>query len=461
MNNFFLDYCKRKLASNGFKELVETENWSLQNKGKYFFTRNNTTIVAFTIGANYHPNTTGFKIIGAHTDSPCLRLSPISKLSTQNFNQACVQLYGGGLWHTWFDRDLTLAGRIIHKDAKGHYDSTLWRAKKALVRIPNLAIHLTTDRAKFEPNNESHLRPIFSTQVYENLDKPEEPKTEIKEKKDEGTQSSSIVNKHYKGLLDLITNDTGIEAKDIIDLDFVFADSQPAALLGIYDEFISSPRLDNLFSSYNALNAIIVPESVSESFVNVICLFDHEEIGSESAQGAASNLLLQNLKRIYGVMEREHFGEKSKEIHPDSFEKAVQNSFFISADMAHSIHPNYSEKHQQNHQPKINQGIVLKINANQRYATDGVSGGIIRILADMAKIPIQDFVVKNDSPCGSTIGPIVSAKTGIKTVDIGAPQLSMHSIREICGVLDAYYYDRLFKEFFSSYEKIDQKLLSK
>jgi len=373
-----------------------------------------------------------------------------------------VQLYGGGLWHTWFDRDLTLAGRIIYKDAKGAYDSQLWHAKKPLVRIPNLAIHLTTDRTKFEPNNESHLRPIFSTQAYEKLLGNEgEIKEEIKEKKgeEEVQQQSSVVNKHYRGLLDLISKDTGVDPTTIIDLDLVFCDTQPASFIGLYDEFISSPRLDNLFSSFNALNAIISAEGSAESaFVNFICLFDHEEVGSESAQGAASNLLLQNLKRIFNVMETEH---KEKDLHPDAFEKAMQKSFFISADMAHSLHPNYTEKHQVNHQPKINQGVVLKTNANQRYATDGVSGGIMRIIADLAKVPLQDFVVRCDSACGSTIGPIVSAKTGIKTADIGAPQLSMHSIREMCGVLDAYYYDKLFREFFLSYEKIDQKLLSK
>lgn len=364
------------------------------------------------------------------------------------------------MWHTWFDRDLTLAGRIVYRDAKGIYDSKLWNAKKPLVRIPNLAIHLTTDRTKFEPNNESHLRPIFSTQTYEKLigEEPESKIEEIKEKKgEELLQQSSVANKHYRGLLNLISKDTGVDVHSIIDLDLVFADTQPATFIGLYDEFISAPRIDNLFSSFNALNSIISPEASSESSsVNLICLFDHEEVGSESAQGAASNLLLQNLQRIFSLL-----AASEKDVHPDAFETAIQKSFFISADMAHSLHPNYTDKHQTNHQPKINQGVVIKTNANQRYATDGVSGAIIRILADLAKIPVQDFAVKNDSPCGSTIGPIVAAKTGIKTVDIGSPQLSMHSIRELCGVLDAYYYDKLFKEFFLSYEKIDQKLLSK
>jgi len=304
------------------------------------------------------------------------------------------------------------------------------------------------------------LRPIFSTQTYEKLVESENKTEEIKEKKVEGEhQNTSVANKHYRGLLELISKDTGVEINSIIDLDLVFADVQPATFLGLHDEFISSSRLDNLFSSFNALNSIISSEASSETaFVNLVCLFDHEEVGSESAQGAASNLLLQNLKRIFVILEKAH---NEKDILPDSFETAVQRSFFISADMAHSLHPNYTDKHQSNHQPKINQGVVVKTNVNQRYATDGVSGGIIRIIADLAKVPLQDFAIRNDSPCGTTIGPIIAAKTGIKTVDIGAPQLSMHSIREICGVLDAYYYDKLFKEFFQSYDKIDQKLLSK
>lgn len=204
--------------------------------------------------------------------------------------------------------------------------------------------------------------------------------------------------------------------------------------MGLNEEYISSPRLDNLFSSFAALRAILSEESQSKdsSFINMVCLFDHEECGSESSQGAGSYLLLQNIDRIYHLLA---IGDGVKS---DSYHKALTNSFIISADMAHSVHPNYSDKHQQNHKVQINHGIVLKINHNQRYTTDGVSAGILRVIADKVEVPLQDFIVKNDSPCGSTIGPIISSKTGIKAVDIGAPQLGMHSIRETCGVLDAY-----------------------
>ncbi|KAM3129640.1 hypothetical protein pb186bvf_018251 [Paramecium bursaria] len=437
-----VELSKQRLLNSGFQELNENDNWKLQKGGKYYFTRNLTTIVAFVVGPDYDQNNTGFSIIGAHTDSPCLRLAPVSKLEANGFQQTCVSTYGGGLWHTWFDRELTLAGRIIHKQ-ENQYKSSLFHYPNPLLKIPNLAIHLTTDRNSFSPNTETNLRPIFSQDSYATL---------TGEAKIEQQQPTSFEKKHYSKLLNLIEQETGIKSSDIIDLDFYFADCQPAQLFGLNQEFISSPRIDNLFSSFFALLALASPEvNQSGSFIKLVCLHDHEECGSQSAQGADSTLLSTNLRRIYDVL--------STNPHVDSFYKALQRSFAISADMAHSIHPNYSDKHQQNHRVKMNEGIVIKVNHNQRYATDGVSSSIIRVLADQAQVPIQDFIVKNDSPCGTTIGPILSSQTGIKTIDVGCGQWGMHSIRETAGVADTYYLERLFVEFFKSYETLDHKLL--
>lgn len=448
-----VDFSKKKLLSKGFVELQENKNWEISVGGKYFMTRNNSSIVAFTIGSKFDTKKAGFKILGAHTDSPCLRLAPVTKASSQSFQQLCVTTYGGGLWHTWFDRELSLAGKVVIKNGKtGVHESRLFNVKRPLIKIPNLAIHLTPpeNRGKFEFNKESHLRPILCSEIYEKLLSGSEAPAE--KKNEEG-----IFKKHNAGLINLIRKEASLEEDDvIIDLDGYLFDSNPANLFGLNEEFISSARIDNLFSSYNALNAIIESGDVfskENTFVDVISLFDHEECGSVSFQGADSAFLVENLKRIFNLL-------ASKEQKPDDLEAAMQRSFIISADMSHAIHPNYSEKHQQNHQVKMNAGIVIKTNNDQRYATDVVSASLIRILAEKNEVPIQDFIVKNDSPCGSTIGPMISAKTGIKTVDIGAPQLSMHSVRETAGILDTVYYDRLFKGFFKDFEKIDHSLLN-
>ena len=449
-----VDFSRKKLLFKGFLELHENQNWELKVGGKYFLTRNNSSILAFTVGHKFELEKTGFKIIGAHTDSPCLRLAPISKASNQGFQQLCVTTYGGGLWHTWFDRELSIAGKMIVKDAKTQiYESRLFHIKRPLIKIPNLAIHLvpSESRGKFEFNKESHLRPIISSEIYEKLLTQQVP---LNEKKSE--DAPIFGKKHYEGLLKLIMKEGELENTDsIVDLDGYLFDANPATLFGLNEEFISSARIDNLFSSFVALNAILESGetfSKENGFINLVSLFDHEEVGSVSFQGADSHFLFENLKRIFTLL-------SLKETKPDNFEKAMQNSFIISADMAHSIHPNYSEKHQQNHQVKLNAGIVIKTNNDQRYATDVVSASLIRIIAEKNEVPIQDFIVRNDSPCGSTIGPMISAKTGIKTVDIGAPQLSMHSVRETAGVLDILYYDRLFKGFFKDYEGINHTLL--
>ncbi|EAR90190.1 aspartyl aminopeptidase (macronuclear) [Tetrahymena thermophila SB210] len=443
---------KERLEKVGFTQLHEGQNWKLVPGGKYYLIRSNSTLLAFTVGKKFDANNTGFKIIGAHTDSPCLRLAPLSQATNQNFRQTCVCTYGGGLWHTWFDRDLVLAGRVVYKTAEGEFKTTLYNSERPILKIPNLAIHLTPqdERGKFAPNTETHLKPVLSSEVYEKLSN-----TVVSQ---DAVQNAPLKNNHYAGLLLDISKKTGIPVDNIIDLDLCFADSQPATVVGINEEFISSPRLDNLFSSWAALVALTKPEVNQEiensSYINVICLFDHEECGSESFQGAGSTLLLQTIDRVFKLL-----SATQANVDVDSLHKTYINSFFVSADMAHSIHPNYPEKHKENHRIKINEGIGLKINHNQRYTTDSVSASLIKSVASKAQIPIQEFVVKNDSPCGSTIGPIVSPNTGIKACDIGAPQWGMHSIRETCGVVDSYYYVELMSAFFLHYETIAPTLL--
>lgn len=447
-----VDNCRKKLLSKGFKEIHEDNNWELAIGGKYFVTRNNSSLVAFTVGIKFNTNKTGFKIIASHSDVPCLRLPPVSKMENhQGFNQIAVSTYGGSLWHSWFDRDLTIAGRIIFKNSKNStIDSRLFHIKRPLFKIPNLAIHLgpAESRGKFEFNKETHLKPIISSTIFEKLfNDPEE-----KQKNYQGP----LEHKHNKQLLSLIREEAQLNEKDkILDLDGFIFDSKQGNFFGMNEEFISSSRIDNLLSTFTALNALIKSGneySKDNAFIDVVCFFDHEECGSVSSTGADSTYLLEILRRIFTVL-------GGKYLKSDDFEKALHHSFIISSDMSHSMNPNYSEKYQQNHKVKFNLGVVLKTNFDQRNSTDGISTSLIREIGEMNDVPIQDFIVKNDAPVRVTIGPILSSKTGIRSVDIGTPQLSMHSIRESAGVLDVLFYDKILKGFFKDFEKIKHNLL--
>jgi aspartyl aminopeptidase len=294
---------------------------------------------------------------------------------------------------------------------------------------------------KFSPNKETHLLPILATVVQEQLfSKMNDLK--IKEKK-EG-ESEKQVDKHHSLLIDIVCRELNCAPVDINDLELVLCDTQPAVIGGALDEFIFGPRLDNQVGSYCSIEGLIqscrnVEDIESETGVRMAAIYDHEEVGSESATGAASALTEQIMRRLC----------ESK-----SFELAMSRSFLISADQAHAVHPNYSDLHEENHRPSMHGGVVLKYNGNQRYATNCVSAGILREAARLANVPIQDFMVKNDMGCGSTIGPIMSAKLGLTTVDIGAPQLSMHSIRETGSVPSITHLTNLIGSFMRNYSQI-------
>lgn len=365
-----VNHCRERLLKGGFQEIREIDAWTLAAGKGYFFTRNNSTIVAFTIGAKAaEEGVSMFKIIGCHTDSPVLKLAPVSKAADRaGFQQLGVQLYGGGLWHTWFDRDLTLAGKIIIKDsATGALSTKYWRCRDPILKVPNLAIHLTDRSGTFEPNKESHTKPVLATSVVDQL---------FGSTSASGDDTYLCEEKHYRALLTRIGGDLGIDAHSIVDFELNVVDSQPAQLVGLYKEFVSSPRLDNLGSSLVALDAILDASSTPDSAeVSMIMLFDHEEVGSQSAQGADSNMAVEATTRIYEALASQQPAKKG-----DYF-RAIRQSFLVSADMAHGLHPNYQEKHQAQHAPRIHQGIALKTNANQRYMTDIVGATIISAVA--------------------------------------------------------------------------------
>lgn len=293
----------------------------------------------------------------------------------------------------------------------------------------------------FGPNKETHLQPVIATAVQEELNTGAKPAND-----DAATDEKPQSQKHHAALVDLLCSELKVKPEQLMDFELCLADTQPAAIGGAYEEFIFAPRLDNLFNAYGAMQGLILScqnESLQqETNIRMISLFDNEEVGSQSAQGAESMLQEHILRRLSAG------GSQT------AFEEAIPKSLMLSADQAHAVHPNYGEKHDENHRPLLHKGIVIKMNANQRYATTAITTTILREVAKMANVPLQDFVVKNDSPCGSTIGPIMSARLGMPTVDLGGPQLSMHSIREMCCTSSVKQIVDLSKSFFENYPQV-------
>lgn len=379
---------KAILTKAGYTEISERSVWDGQLKrgGKHFLTRNGSSIVAFGIGGKWEPGN-GISIIGAHTDSPCLRVKPVSKRSARGYMQVGVETYGGGLWHTWFDRDLSLAGRVIVKDkATGKFVPKLVHIKKPLLRIPTLAIHLNRGSAdKFEFNKETELFPILGL-VEKELNGTAAAKDEKPKEEGEFNPFDAINVRHEKSLMDVIAADAKVNVEDIEDFELVLYDTQPSTLGGLNDEFVFSPRHDNLNSSFTSIQALAEASTLdNEEGIRIAALFDHEEIGSQSAQGADSNLMLAILTRLASTAFE---GASLKPTASSPFE-TFSKSFLISADMAHAIHPNYSAKHEAVHAPAINAGPVIKINANQRYATNSPGIVLLKTVAKAARVPLQ------------------------------------------------------------------------
>ncbi|KAI1821790.1 aspartyl aminopeptidase-like protein [Xylaria intraflava] len=468
-----------RLEKAGFTPIKERDNWTstLKPGGKYYLTRNGSTIVAFAIGAQWKPGNP-IAMLGAHTDSPCLRVKPVSKKSSVGFMQVGVETYGGGIWHSWFDRDLSLAGRVLVKDEKGNFVQRLVKIDRPIIRIPTLAIHL--DRSpEFNPNKENELYPIAGMVAAELNRTGQSDQTKASETAGDAEETfqplKSMADRHHPYIMELIAEHAGARVEDVVDFEIVLYDVQKSCLGGLNEEFIYSARLDNLNMTYCSVMGLI--ESVNkssldtETSIRLITCFDHEEIGSTSAQGANSDLLPAVVRRLSILAGNGRYGDSTSDkswehisSDPDidlttAFEQTMAVSFLVSADMAHSVNPNYVGKYESNHQPEINKGTVIKINANQRYATNSPGIVLLQEMARRAGVPLQLFVVRNDSPCGSTIGPMLSAKLGVRTLDLGNPQLSMHSIRETGGTYDIEHAIKLFESYLSHYSELEPKVL--
>lgn len=421
-------------------------------------------------------------MIGAHTDSPCLRIKPVSKRQSDGFLQVACETYGGGLWHTWFDRDLSIAGRAMVQTREGKIEQRLVKVERPILRIPTLAIHL--DRQEnFQFNKETQLFPIAGLVAAElnRQGKTEVSKEEQAESKDGPFEPlAPPTTRHHSYLVDIIAEEAGAEPADVLDFEMVLYDTQKSAIGGLNNELIFSPRLDNLMMTYCSVEGLIKSLSSSSALdsdatIRLVACFDHEEIGSQTAQGADSNLLPAVIRRLSVLPASESNSDRSYDkVDADTataYEQTLSTSFLISADMAHSVHPNYPAKYESQHRPEMNKGTVIKINANARYATNSPGIVLLQEAARRAKpassspsstkagVPLQLFVVRNDSSCGSTIGPMLSAAMGARTLDLGNPQLSMHSIRETGGAHDVEHAINLFDSFFENFEELEKKII--
>ncbi|MFQ5515253.1 MAG: M18 family aminopeptidase [Myxococcota bacterium] len=405
----------RRLEAVGYRALSEAEAWSLSPGDRRHVVRGEGSLIAFEVGRE-SPVQGGFRVIGAHTDSPNLRLKPRPDVTATGYRQLAVEPYGGLLLHTWLDRDLSLAGCVSVR-AEGGPRTLLIDFERPLLRVPNLAIHLYRELREegLKLDLQKHSVPVLGLE-----DAP--PLRELL-------------------ALELRARDLAhVSAEDVLAYDLMLHDTQPSVVSGARGEFVHAPRLDNLGSCHAALTALIdVGESPAPPFARMIVLYDHEEIGSRTAQGAAGPFLLETLERAVHAYKG---GE------PQGLPRALSRSVMISADMAHAVHPNYADRHDPTHQPVIGRGPVIKVNASQSYAGDAETAGLFSALCARVGVEPQHFASRGDVPCGTTIGPVSAARTGLRTIDVGSPTLSMHSCREMAGSADIEPMIRVFQAFF-------------
>ncbi|MDG1096177.1 MAG: M18 family aminopeptidase [Methylophilaceae bacterium] len=400
------------LKKNGFKPLLEDQHWDFGKRGKYYVVRDGASIIAFVIGKESIIEG-GFKIVGAHTDSPGLRLKPKAAYSTEGFAQLGVEVYGGPILATFTDRDLSIAGRVVVQNGST-LETHIVRLKESIVRLPNLAIHMNREvnEKGLVLNKQTGLPLIF------------------------GFAADSA--EAHAQLTQTLANELNIKPDDILTWDLTVYDTQKGSLWGAKQEFIANSQLDNLASCHAALTALLATENPAST--SICAFFDHEEVGSESATGASGSFMRDVLQRIFN---HANTNEEDRL-------RSIANSFLISADMAHAYHPNHPSAYEPHHHATVNQGPVIKTNANQRYSTNADTAARFIQLCKQAKVPYQAYSHRTDLGCGSTIGPTLAAQLGMPTVDIGNPMWAMHSIRESAGAIDHGYMIDVLKQHFQS-----------
>ncbi|HBZ30469.1 MAG TPA: M18 family aminopeptidase [Nitrosomonas nitrosa] len=398
----------------GFARLEEAARWTLQAGGRYYVVRDDSSIVLFVVGAKA-PAESGFKIVGAHTDSPGFRIRPNGVTVSDNLVRLGVEIYGGPILATFTDRDLSLAGRVSYLDRQGQLAHQTVRFDQSLLRLPNLAIHMNRgvneDGLKLHKQNEL---PLLLAQL----------------------TNDQLPHAYFMALLEQAT---GIAASAILSWDLAVYDTQKGVFWGANQEFYADSQIDNLASCHAGFQALLDDAVLNHAESTLVCaFFDHEEIGSVSHVGAAGSFLADVLQRINITISSDR----------EDAVRAHAHSFLISADMAHAYHPNFPLAYDADHKVFVNKGPVIKTNASRRYSSESISAAHFIQWCDQAGVPYQRYSHRSDLPCGSTIGPIASAKLGIRSVDVGCPMWAMHSVRESAGVQDHAYMIRVLKQFF-------------
>lgn len=404
---------KSILDKEGFVEIKECDKWGLKKGGKYYIMKNQSAIIGFEVG-NGDVSEDGFRLIGAHTDSPGFRIKPHAEMTVENhYVKLNTEVYGGPILSTWFDRPLGIAGRVTLKGNNPlKPEVKLLDLNKPVLIIPSLAIHMNrTVNEGYEYNRQKDTLPLL-TMATEKLEKD-----------------------GY--LIKLIAENLNVDEKEILDFDLFVYEYEKGCIFGMNEEFISSGRLDDLWMVYAGLVALI--QSKANKATKVLVALDNEEIGSLTSQGANSSLLENILERITLALGKDR----------EDFKRALSNSVMISADLAHALHPNYPEKNDPTSKPLMGGGPVIKIAASGSYSTDSYAAAIFKQVCEKANVPCQEFVNRSDVKGGTTIGPITASKLNIPVIDMGAPLLSMHSIRELASVKDNEYTIRAFTEFLS------------
>lgn len=404
-----------RLEDAGFGRLDEGAEWKLEPGGRYYVVRNGSALAAFVVGS-VPAAESGLRVVGAHTDSPALKLKPNASRAAGGYLTLGVEVYGGPILATWTDRDLRVAGRVSIRNPDGPMgvEPRLFAPQRPLVTVPNLAIHLNrkVNDDGLKLNAQENLPAILA------MDTGDPPAA--------------------RALVRLVAGEMGVEPADIMGFDLILCDAQGGARAGLDGEFVRSGRIDDLAMCHAGLAALLESCSKETELTRILVCYDNEEVGSSTAQGAASPFLSDVLERIA-------MADGGRE----ALMRAVSRSWLVSADMAHALNPNYASKHDPEHRPLLGSGPVLKVNASRRYATDSEGQAVFeRICAD-ADVPLQRYVIRSDLPCGSTIGPIASSRLGMKTIDVGNPILAMHSIRETAGSRDQELMIRALTGFYS------------
>lgn len=412
-NYHVVSNAEKELESHGFRKLFPGDAWQIERGGKYFVTQNSSSVFAFEIGTE--DISCGIKLICAHSDSPYLRIKPNAEINIEGkYLKLNTEVYGSPILHTWLDRPLSIAGRVMIRTSNPLVPETrLVNFDRPLLVIPNIAIHLNPaiNGQNTLSGNQKDMLPVICM-INDTFEKD-----------------------NY--LVNLIAGEIKVRPEDILDFDLNLYEYEKGCIFGANSEFISCGRLDDLAMAYTGLKALLHSAPCRQT--KIMAIFDNEEVGSGSKQGAASPVLRTIIERIVAGL-----GNSSEDLY-----RCISNSFMISADMAHALHPNHVEKHDPTNHPVLNSGPVIKYNANQKYITDSDSASVFMTICNMAGIPFQKFVNHSDTKGGSTLGCILLSQMEMRGVDIGNPMLGMHSIRETAGVADLNYIVRAFTTFYN------------